>query len=292
MSKVIRGDCIDVCRDMRSNSIDLIFTSPPYAGIPNKYINGFQATPADNYVDWFIPRVVEFERVLNNRGSFILNMNEPTAETAGQFTMISGTAKWNSSGGIILGTIGNQAIWEDNVFRKGHDYFNITATMNGGTLSNYTVEFQKDVGSGYGGTWLDATQLIHLNVQTIDPAIGFRMKIRITTTTTNTVAITSLIFGTVSTYASQQNLYDLDTNTFTLTNLPSGVEVRIRQGSKTLSQAQSVTSGYYSFYHALAGKKIRAQMTLPGYTFEDIEWELTASDVSLPVTYSPDPSYI
>jgi len=76
MSKVIRGDCIDVCRDMRSNSIDLIFTSPPYAGISNKYINGFEAPPADEYVDWFIPRVVEFDRVLSNSGSFILNIDD------------------------------------------------------------------------------------------------------------------------------------------------------------------------------------------------------------------------
>ena len=226
-------------------------------------------------------------------GRFVLCMNEPTIETTSQFTMVSGTAKWNSSGGILMGVIGNQAIWEDNVFRKGHTGFvNATPTMAGGTIGNYTLEYQIDTGSGYSGSWSTLSGA-NLSAISIDPAIGFKMKIRVTTTTTNTTAITSIRVDTITTAAAQAaNLYDLDTNIFTLTNLPSGVEVRVRQGSKTLAQSQSVTSGVFSFNHALAGKMIKAQMTLPGYTFEDIIWTLTDSDISLPITYSPDPSYI
>lgn len=226
-------------------------------------------------------------------GRFVLCMNEPTAETETQFTMVSGTEKFNSAGGILMGVIGDQAIWEDNVFRKGHTGFvNVAPTMTGGTIGNYTVEYQIDTGSGYSESWstLNGTNLSSISV---DPSIGFKMKIRVTTTTTNTTAITSIRVDTITTAADQAaNLYDLDTNTFSLTNLPSGVEVRVRQGSKTLSQSQSVTGGVFSFNHALAGKMIKAQMTLPGYTFEDIVWTLTDSDVSLPITYSPDPSYI
>lgn len=226
-------------------------------------------------------------------GRFVLNMNEPTTETSSQFTMVSGTAKWNSSGGILMGVIGDQAIWEDNVFRKGHTGFvNATPTMAGGTIGNYTLEYQIDTGSGYSGFWSTLSGA-NLAAISIDPAVGFKMKIRVTTTTTNTTAITSIRVDTITTSSAQAaNLYDLDTNIFTLTNLPSGVEVRVRQGSKTLAQSQSVTGGVFSFNHALAGKKIKAQMTLPGYAFEDIVWTLTDSDISLPITYSPDPSYI
>jgi hypothetical protein len=225
-------------------------------------------------------------------GRITLFMNEPTTKTANQFTMVSGVSKYNSSGGILMGVIGDQAIWEDDVFRKGHTGFvNTAPVMAGGTITNYTLEYQIDVGSGYSGSWstLNGTNLSAIS---IDPAVGFKIKIRITTTTTNTTAITSLTVLTTTSLAAQNNYYPLDTNTLTLTNLPSGVEVRIRQGSKTLAQSQSVTGGVFSFDHALAGKTIKAQMTLPGYSFEDIVCTLTDSDVSLPVTYSPDPSYI
>ncbi len=135
-------------------------------------------------------------------------------------------------------------------------------------------------------------EFTRLPSEVIDPAIGFKLKLKISTITANTAAITFLRLDTKTTPAAQDNYYPLDTNTFSLTNLPSGVEVRIRQGSKTLEQVQSITSGNYSFVHALAGKKIKAQFTLPGYVFEDIEWVLTDSNVSLPITYSPDPSYL
>lgn len=68
-------------------------------------------------------------------------------------------------------TIGNQAIWEDNVFRKGHTAFaNITPTMTSGTIGNYTMEYQIDTGSGYGGTW-KTLNTTNLTAETLDPAV-------------------------------------------------------------------------------------------------------------------------
>jgi hypothetical protein len=67
--------------------------------------------------------------------------------------------------------------------------------------------------------------------------------------------------------------------------------VRVRQGSNTLAQQQDVDSGSYVFNHSLAGRPVKAQFTNPGYIFEDIDWTLTATDVSMLVTSAPDPSY-
>jgi hypothetical protein len=86
-------------------------------------------------------------------GRLTLAFNEPTAETVNQFTMVSGTAKFNSSGGILMGIIGDQAIFEDSCFRLGHTGFvNTAPIMSGGTIGNYTLEYQMDIGEGYSGS--------------------------------------------------------------------------------------------------------------------------------------------
>jgi hypothetical protein len=109
--------------------------------------------------------------------------------------------------------VGDQAIWEDPYYRKGHTAFaNTTPTMLGGTIGNYTLEYDIDVndGNGFSGSWTVMSGA-NLSAETIDPALGFRLKIRITVTTANLTPITFLRIDTVSTAAAQiDNLYSLD----------------------------------------------------------------------------------
>jgi hypothetical protein len=144
-------------------------------------------------------------------GRLLLCFNEPTTETTSQFSMVSGTAKFNSSGGLLMATVGNQCIWEMPYFAKGHTgFFNTAAIMSGGTIGNYSLEFQADTGAGYSGSWL-ALNGTNLSALTVDPAIGVKLKIRITTTTANTTPITYLMMGTITTAAAQSaDLYPLD----------------------------------------------------------------------------------
>lgn len=147
----------------------------------------------------------------DTKGRFVLAFNEPLVETVGQFTMNVGTAKFNSAGGIILGySTSTQMTWEDNQFRKGHTGFiNTAPIMLGGTIASYTLEYDIDIGSGYSDSWttLDGT---NLSAITVNPSIGFKMKYRITCTTLNNVAMTSLRIETTTTYAAQtENLYSL-----------------------------------------------------------------------------------
>ena len=224
-------------------------------------------------------------------GQLALCMNEPTTKTSAYFSMVSGTAKFTSAGGILMGVIGDQAVWEMPYFALGHTGFvNEAVAMSGGTIGNYTLEYQIDTGSGY-SAWktLNGT---NLSGETISPSTGFKLKIRITTTTTNAAAITFLRIRTTTTEIAQStNFYPLDTNTVTFTGLPVGTEVRVRQGSKTLAQAQDVNTGSYIFSHSLSGRPVRAQFTLPGYVFEDLDLTLVSSDISIGIIYSPDPSY-
>jgi len=73
VNKIFQGDCEKVLKGFPDDSIDLIFTSPPYADQRAKTYGGIKP---DHYVDWFIPRSAQFLRVLKPTGTFILNIKE------------------------------------------------------------------------------------------------------------------------------------------------------------------------------------------------------------------------
>ncbi|MBC8508831.1 MAG: site-specific DNA-methyltransferase [Chloroflexi bacterium] len=72
-NKILVGDCEEVIKTWPENSIDLIFTSPPYA---NQRSNTYGGVKPDEYVDWFLPKTEQFLRVLKPTGTFILNIKE------------------------------------------------------------------------------------------------------------------------------------------------------------------------------------------------------------------------
>jgi DNA modification methylase len=71
--RIIYGDCEDVIKEFPDNSIDLIFTSPPYA---DQRYNIYGGIKPDNYISWFLPKSKQFQRVLKPSGTFILNIKE------------------------------------------------------------------------------------------------------------------------------------------------------------------------------------------------------------------------
>jgi DNA modification methylase len=71
------GDCQEVLKKLPSNSVDLIFTSPPYADQRKNTYGGIQP---DKYVEWFLPIASELLRVLKPSGSFVLNIKERVVE--------------------------------------------------------------------------------------------------------------------------------------------------------------------------------------------------------------------
>ncbi len=74
--KSMRTNVIHCCdslggmRKLAAESIDLVFTSPPYVDLRRGGVR------PDNYVAWFLPFAFEIKRLLKASGSFILNIND------------------------------------------------------------------------------------------------------------------------------------------------------------------------------------------------------------------------
>jgi site-specific DNA-methyltransferase (adenine-specific) len=72
-TNLILGDCRDKLKELKSNSVDLIFTSPPYSDSRENTYGGIHP---DKYVEWFLPISAELIRVLKPSGTFVLNIKE------------------------------------------------------------------------------------------------------------------------------------------------------------------------------------------------------------------------
>jgi site-specific DNA-methyltransferase (adenine-specific) len=77
INHIFQGDCEEVLQQLPDDSIDLIFTSPPYADQRQKTYGG---VAPDHYVEWFLPKAEQFLRVLKPTGTFILNIKERVVE--------------------------------------------------------------------------------------------------------------------------------------------------------------------------------------------------------------------
>src|SRR2546425_1907215 len=65
------GDSLDILAALPDNSVDLVFTSPPYAlHFKKEYGN----VAKDEYVTWFLPFAKQIHRVIRPDGSFVLNI--------------------------------------------------------------------------------------------------------------------------------------------------------------------------------------------------------------------------
>jgi DNA modification methylase len=72
-ARLMLGDCREKLKELPDDSVDLIFTSPPYA---DSRANTYGGIKPDEYVDWFLPISAELLRVLKPTGTFILNIKE------------------------------------------------------------------------------------------------------------------------------------------------------------------------------------------------------------------------
>jgi DNA modification methylase len=71
--RLLLGDSTLKLREIDNQSIDLIFTSPPYA---DQRKNTYGGISPDQYVEWFLPISDQLRRVLKPTGTFILNIKE------------------------------------------------------------------------------------------------------------------------------------------------------------------------------------------------------------------------
>jgi site-specific DNA-methyltransferase (adenine-specific)/site-specific DNA-methyltransferase (cytosine-N4-specific) len=76
-ANILFGDSKDILKELPDNSIDLIFTSPPYA---DQRKNTYGGIHPDKYVEWFLPVSKELLRALKKTGTFVLNIKEKVVD--------------------------------------------------------------------------------------------------------------------------------------------------------------------------------------------------------------------
>lgn len=72
-TQIFQGDSKEVLQNLPNNSVDLIFTSPPYADRRKQTYGGVKP---EDYVEWFLPISEQLLRVLKPTGTFVLNIKE------------------------------------------------------------------------------------------------------------------------------------------------------------------------------------------------------------------------
>jgi site-specific DNA-methyltransferase (adenine-specific) len=75
--QIMLGDCKEKLQAIPDNTVQLVFTSPPYA---DQRENTYGGIHPDNYVEWFLPISKELLRVLHPEGTFVLNIKERVVE--------------------------------------------------------------------------------------------------------------------------------------------------------------------------------------------------------------------
>jgi hypothetical protein len=168
-------------------------------------------------------------------------MNEPTVQTAPYVSLVlAGTAGgFTAAGQAAMPNVGDELNIEMNYFAQGHTAFQNVAPTYAGTNPSTTLTFTYDIdtGSGYSGTYktLDAT---NLSGETLDPAIGFKLKIKVVTHTAgSTNALTSILLATSSTLVAQLAIdYPLDLNFVTLSTSNVLADSRVQIYNTTTSE--------------------------------------------------------
>src|SRR3990167_5533866 len=69
----INDDCAEALKTFPDDSVDLVFTSPPYADQRDHTYGGIKP---DKYVEWFLSTSKELLRVIKPTGTFVLNIKE------------------------------------------------------------------------------------------------------------------------------------------------------------------------------------------------------------------------
>lgn len=232
-------------------------------------------------------------------GRIAIVMNEPTSLTASQVTLTNGAA-FTAAGGLYMPTIGMTATFEMPYFSKGHTSFTNTALVmaGGGAVGNFTFAYQIDTGSGF-GAWSSELTAAALGTAlnglgAINASTGFKLKLRITTGTANTTAITSVYVTTGTSASDQANYYPLDTATLTLTGLVTGSDVVVLQaGTSTVRSSVDAHGSTTWQYVYETPESVDICVYKPGYIpFFIRGYSLSTADASLPIAQVADVSYL
>jgi hypothetical protein len=129
--------------------------------------------------------------------------------------------------------------------------------------------------------------------ESVTPSSGFKLKIRVKTTTANTAAWSSLAIYTYVSQPNRENQYELDQYNLTLTGLPTGCDVVVLAANSTtiLDQRDSLSGTSYTYTYSSA-HYVDIGIINPGYVpFYIRGLSLGTADSSIPVALTADRNY-
>lgn len=234
-------------------------------------------------------------------GRIVILMNEPTADTTTQVTLANGSA-FTSVGGLYMPVIGHTVTFEMPEYTIGHTAFaNAALVMAGGTGTNYNYNFSIDKNDGAGWSTMTTANYTPTTLGTalngltgISASLGFKLRLKITTITTNATAITSVYMTTVSTTTAQDFQYPLDTYNLTLSGIISGSDVVILSaGTETVLNQVDQNAGSTWVHTYETPTNIDIFVSKAGYVpFYIRNYTLQSSNASLPIAQTIDRNYI
>lgn len=212
-----------------------------------------------------------------------------------QYTIISGNPKFNS-GSLLLQRTGDEIEFTTPYYIKGFTGLTSNFIVAGTNINNHLITYAIDNGTGYTTFKTGA----FLSGETVTPDNGFKLKIRIQCLTGNTTnALTDVrVSGRSSRNDIDNNLYDLDvlTPTLTLTNIQPNSEVRIYRKSDyfELAGSENVNTGIFSYQYEYTEPVVVDIIILSlEYQYLKIEnYTLQSTDTLLPVQQLFDRYYL
>lgn len=111
---ILAGDCLEVLPTLAENSVDLIFTSPPYAMQRKSTYGGI---PESEYVDWFSNVAKQLWRVLKPTGSFFVNLKPHSVDYRRVFYVWETVMMLDKTGWFFI----DEICWVKNAV-PGHFY--------------------------------------------------------------------------------------------------------------------------------------------------------------------------
>lgn len=205
--------------------------------------------------------------------------------------VISGSVKIVTNGYLYIISPNGSITFTWSYWIKGHLSFPSDGYMfhDGSGDNNFTYEYDIDVGNGFSGTFKTIDHVNNLQYETIDPDIGFRLKIKISHSTGSLTNYVRRFF--ITTTSDRDNyLYPISENTLTLTGIPEGSEIRIYNESGIELGGIENSSGDFVLSYAYEGVDIVATLRIVSFTYKIFEQTiiLSNSNNTIPISLQKD----
>lgn len=233
-------------------------------------------------------------------GLVSLTFNEATdlEPWASSYTITGGTPRFTSASSLTMQNLADEIVYEMQYYAIGHTGFqNVNPTKAGTLTTNVDLEYDIDVndGNGFTGSYTAMTGA-NLSAETIDPILGFKLRIRLTVNTADaTTVIRNILIPTTSTTTTQAYQYPLDNYTLTFAGLETGTKIAVLSpGTETLLEmlTESGGSATFDFNSDQSGTTIDYAILVPGFEYiRENGYVLPTEDTTLNFVQVPDIVY-